>query len=242
MPEPACWAALRARVRQVPALYQPRASACCRVCRGPTGPGFGRCYQCNQHARLGQGLLADAVVPVSYAVRGTPFAETLWRYKAEGAAPEALLALLLVFLHDHATCIWRQAGMSGPDRVAVVPSGCGRPGAHPLLRLISPYLRLPLARLDIRPGEQGRDLNADRFQASGTAGARVLLLDDTWVSGASAQSAAVALKRSGAAKVAVVVLGRHLSPAEPRASALAATPYDAATCTIHLPGVNRENG
>ncbi|HXL96100.1 MAG TPA: hypothetical protein VN969_44890 [Streptosporangiaceae bacterium] len=242
MSEPACWEVLRARVREVPDLYQPRASACCRVCRGPAGPGFGRCYQCAQHVQLGQGLLANAVVPVSYAVRGTPFAETLWRYKAEGASPEALLALLLVFLHDHATCIWRQAGMSGPDRVAVVPSGCGRPGAHPLLRLISPYLRLPLARLDMRPGEQGRDLNADRFQAAVPVGARVLLLDDSWVSGASAQSAAVALKRAGAAKVAVVVLGRHLNPAEPRASALAARPYDVAACAIHLPGVNHENG
>jgi hypothetical protein len=248
MSEPACWEALRARVRQAPALYQPRASACCRVCRGPAGPGFGCCYQCAQHVQLGEGLLADTVVPVSYAVRGTPFAEILWRYKAEGASPEALLALLLVFLHDHATCIWRQAGMSGPDgtsgpdRVAVVPSGCGRPGAHPLLQLISPYLRLPLARLDMQPGEQGRDLNADRFRAAGTAGAQVLLLDDTWVSGASAQSAAVALKRAGAAKVAIVVLGRHLNPAEPRARALAARPFDMATCAIHLPGVNRENG
>jgi hypothetical protein len=242
MSEPACWEVLRARVREVPDLYQPRASACCRVCRGPAGPGFGRCYQCAQHVQLGQGLLADTVVPVSYAVRGTPFAETLWRYKAEGASPEALMALLLVFLHDHATCIWRQAGMSGPDRVAVVPSGCGRPGAHPLLRLISPYLRLPLARLDMRPGEQGRDLNADRFQAAVPVGARVLLLDDSWVSGASAQSAAVSLKRAGAAKVAVVVLGRHLNPAEPRASALAARPYDVAACAIHLPGVNHENG
>jgi hypothetical protein len=126
--------------------------------------------------------------------------------------------------------------------VAVVPSGCGRPGAHPLLRLISPYLRLPLARLDMRPGEQGRDLNADRFQAAVPVGARVLLLDDSWVSGASAQSAAVSLKRAGAAKVAVVVLGRHLNPAEPRASALAARPYDVAACAIHLPGVNHENG
>jgi hypothetical protein len=38
----------------------------------------------------------------------------------------------------------------------------------------------------------------------------VLLLDDTWTSGGTAQSAAVALKRAGARSVAVVVAGRHL--------------------------------
>jgi hypothetical protein len=38
----------------------------------------------------------------------------------------------------------------------------------------------------------------------------VLLLDDTWTSGGTAQSAAVALNRAGARSVAVVVAGRHL--------------------------------
>jgi orotate phosphoribosyltransferase len=41
-------------------------------------------------------------------------------------------------------------------------------------------------------------------------GASILLLDDTWTSGGTAQSAAVALKRAGARSVAVVVLGRHV--------------------------------
>jgi hypothetical protein len=238
MPEPAQWDVLRAQVRGLPALYLPRTSACCQVCHGPVSPGFGRCYQCDQHAELGGGLLADVVVPVSYAVRGTPFAHALWRYKAGQGLAEGLLALLLVFLHDHGTCIWQRAGLPGPDRLAVVPSGQGRPGAHPLLRLISPYLRLPLARLDVHPGEQGRDLNADRFGAGPVPGARVLLLDDSWVSGASAQSAAVALKRAGAAKVAVVALGRHLNPAEPMARALARRPYDPGICAIHEPGLS----
>ena len=37
----------------------------------------------------------------------------------------------------------------------------------------------------------------------------VLLIDDTWTTGGRAQSAAIALHDAGAAKVAVVVLGRH---------------------------------
>jgi predicted amidophosphoribosyltransferase len=48
------------------------------------------------------------------------------------------------------------------------------------------------------------------------SGADVLLVDDSWVSGASAQSAAAALKLAGAARVAIVVIGRHVDPSDPR--------------------------
>jgi len=229
----------------VPPLYpigpDPPAAAC-TVCRGPARSGYARCYQCETHEMLGHGLLADAVVPISYAVKGTPFAEDLWRYKSsrEAGAPagRSLLALLLAFLDDHAGCVWRRAAMPGPDRLAVVPSGLGRPGSHPLLALASPHVSLPLWPLAIRPGHQGRDLDVHRFQASvGQRGCGVLLLDDTWVSGASAQSAAAALKLAGAGRVAIVVLGRHVNPADPRgarfAAGLASGPYDPAACAVH---------
>ena len=39
----------------------------------------------------------------------------------------------------------------------------------------------------------------------------MLLIDDTWTTGASAQSAAAALKDAGAGRVAAVVIGRHLN-------------------------------
>jgi hypothetical protein len=250
----AAWYILRRRLRPaVACLYplepypsrppiSPPCPAICTVCRGPARPGFARCYQCEGHDLLGHGLLADTVVPICYAVKGTAFAADLWRYKSwrtpSAAARTSLLALLLAFLHDHGRCVWRHAGMPAPGRLAVVPTGCGRPGPHPLLALSAPYLRLPLTRLVIRPGEQGRDLNVNRFRPDRTAaGASVLLLEDTWVSGASAQSAAAALKRAGARHVAVVALGRHIDPADPLAGPLAAllTPaaYDPAKCAVH---------
>jgi hypothetical protein len=225
-----------------------RAPASCLICRGPVAPGFVRCYQCDRHDLLGRGLLADAVVPVCYAVKGTAFAAALWRYKWEPApsasAGTLMLALLLAFLHDHGPCVWRHGGMPRPARLAVVPSGSGRPGPHPLLRLASPYLRLPPVPLDLRPGSQGRDLDPRRFRAGpAAAGASVLLLDDTWVSGASAQSAAAALRLAGACHVAIVVLGRHVNPADPvggpLAARLAPAPYDPARCAVHGPGVLR---
>jgi hypothetical protein len=229
----------------VPPLYpigpDPPAAAC-TVCRGPARSGYARCYQCDTHEILGHGLLADAVVPISYAVKGTPFAADLRRYKSWTApstvARTSLLALLLAFLHDHGACVWRHAGMPPPGRLAVVSTGCGRPGPHPLLELAGPYLRLPVTGLVIRPGEQGRDPNVDRYTAERIGrGASVLLLDDTWVSGASAQSAAAALKRAGARRVAVVVLGRHLDPADrlggPLAARLAPAAYDPDKCVLH---------
>jgi hypothetical protein len=187
-------------------------------------------------------LLADVVVPISYSVKGTALAADLWRYKSWPApsarARTSVLALLLAFLHDHGACVWRHGGMPVPGRLAVVPTGCGRPGPHPLLELASPYLRLRPAGLVLRAGRQGRDLNMHRFRADqAVAGAGVLLLDDSWVSGASAQSAAAALKLAGARHVAIVVLGRHLDPADagggPPAGWLTPGPYDPSTCAVH---------
>jgi hypothetical protein len=238
----ATWFTLRRRTT----IYPPEPAGrpgVCAVCRGPARAGYVRCYQCAQHDLLGPGLLADAVAPVSYAVKGTAFAAGLWRYKSwrspDLEARTALLALLLTFLHDHGGCVWRHAGMPAPGRLAVVPTGCGRPGPHPLLEMAGPYLRLPTTGLVIRPGEQGRDPNPDRFISERTGpGASVLLLDDSWVSGASAQSAAAALKRAGARHVAVVVLGRHVDPADPGSASLAARlapcAYHPDSCAVHL--------
>jgi hypothetical protein len=237
----AAWFTLRRRIT----IYPPEPAGrpgVCAVCRGPSRTGYARCYQCAQHDLLGPGLLADAVVPISYSVKGTAFAASLWRYKSwfspDPAARASLLALLLTFLHDHGRCVWRHAGMPAPGRLAVVPTGCGRPGPHPLLELAAPYLRLPVAGLVIRPGEQGRDPNPDRFRAERAwPGASVLLLDDSWVSGASAQSAAAALKRAGARHVVVVVLGRHVDPADrhsaPLAARLAPSGYVPDRCAVH---------
>jgi hypothetical protein len=246
----AAWQVVRLRLRSAMPLYPvaPQAGpASCAVCRGPVRTGYARCYQCALHRRdaatsPGRDLLADAVVPICYAVKGTDYAAALWRYKSSpvpsASAQTVLLALLLAFLNDHGGCVWRCAGMRSPDLLAVVPTGFGRPGPHPLLRLISPYLRLPQIPLAIRPGEQGRDLRVDRFAVGQpAAGASVLLLDDSWVSGASAQSAAAALKLAGARRVATVLLGRHINPADPGAGPFAARltvrPYDPSSCAVH---------
>jgi hypothetical protein len=197
----------------------------CQVCRGPAAAGFARCYRCDLHWRAAGGLLADAVVPIGYAVKGTRFARDLWRYKwdDDDAAADRLRRMLRDFLRDHGGCVQRAAGMTGPPgRLAVVPSGQGRPGAHPLAALVAPSLAPPPVRLS--PGPQplarGREIDPGWVRVDDrVAGQSVIVVDDTWVSGSSAQSVAAALKRAGAVRVAVVVLGRHVSPDDPRATA-----------------------
>ena len=238
------------RLRKAAARYarelwppQPAGAGCCAVCRGPAQPGYLRCYQCRRHLDGAPGMLADAVVPISYALKGGTHATSLRLYKngspGAAAARASLRALALVFLRDHAACIWRQAAMPPPARLALVPSGQGRPAPHPLLGLLAPPLALRPVPLTVRPGEHlGRELNPWRFRAgSSLAGASVLLIDDTWVSGASAQSAVVALRAAGARHVAVVVLGRHIDPGDPRSrglcSRLRPASYDPGRCAVH---------
>jgi len=169
--------------------------------------------------------LADAVVPVGYAVKGGQLASDLWRYKwsADQEAAERLRRTLRDFLRDHAGCVRHAAGMAGPPgRLAVVPSGQGRPGAHPLAGLVASCLSVPRIRLSAtgQLAARGREIDPGWVRVDGgLAGESVLVVDDTWVSGGSAQSVAVALKRAGAVRVAVVVLGRHVNPADPRAAA-----------------------
>ena len=202
----------------------------CRTCRGPVQAGFARCYQCDlAHARCG-GLLADVVAPVAYAVKGGPLAGDLWRYKSGAAgATEAgarVAAMLAGYLREHGDQVWRAAGMAaGPELAAVVPSGQGRTGPHPLLGIVASCVDVPIVPLSTAPGAAARARGLADGVAAGwltvggaVAGADVLLVDDTWVSGASAQSAAAALKAAGARRVALVVIGRHVDPADPRSA------------------------
>src|SRR5215472_14141365 len=103
--------------------------AACRVCRGPVSAESFRCYQCELHVRVAGGLLADAVIPIAHAVKGSRLASDLWRYKSAGdpAAAERLKAMLREFLRRHGECAARAAGVPGWDQVAIVPSGQGRP-------------------------------------------------------------------------------------------------------------------
>ena len=234
------WALLEEVVRQqLPWLSAPAPGrpGGCDVCWQPLRAAS-RCYPCNEQAEWLPGLVADAVVPVCFAPKGGLHAQNLWLYKsARPGAKEArlaLLALLAVFLRDHGPCVRAAAGMAGPTHLAVVPSGRGRPGPHPLRALAGPLTGLPWAELAAaRAGDPaGRIADPGRFLAAPLPGARVVLLDDTWTTGASAQSAAAALRLAGAQSVAVIVLGRHLLP-EPGPPEPGLPAFEMGRCAVH---------
>lgn len=241
---PATWQRLSDEARALASLLRAPArgaAGLCAICHGPAGRSP-RCYSCDLHSQCAPGLCADAVIPIAFAVKGGPHARDLWQYKSlrhspdvAGRAARRLRALLLVFLHDHGRCVWRAAGMPGPTHLAVVPTCRGRPGAHPLRGLIAPLVRGPWAELVPRPGRQPvRDLDPARFAAAPVPGARVLLLDDTWTTGCTAQSAAIALRMAGARSVAIVVLGRHVDAGA--VIDLPAMPFRPESCPVHENG------
>lgn len=125
-------------------------------------------------------------------------------------------ALLARFIRHHALCI---AGATGQqwDTVTVVPSGRARAGEHPLEEALrrATALGALYKPLLVRSGVPLSPRAADDRKYDVTEnvhGRRVLLVDDTFTSGSSAQSAASSLQRAGANVVSVLVVGRVIRP------------------------------
>jgi predicted amidophosphoribosyltransferase len=189
----------------------------CKTCFNFTR-GYERCYACSH----GEAWL-DVVAPISYSVAHEQLHHALARYKrlsgdiARRLSVE-LAAVLWRFLDIHEGCVAKAAGVSTFELVTTVPSGeRERDEDHPLRGIVSEVVgptRARHARLLRRSSAEvkQRDFDPMRFEPLAHLDhASVLLIDDTWTTGANAQSAAAALKRAGASKVAAVVIGRHLN-------------------------------
>lgn len=185
-------------------------------------------------ARLG--LPLAPVLPVRLCSLPGPLYAVLMGYK-ESAVDEArrhfahlVRDLLSAFLVEHGPCIVAAAGGS-IDRVLAVPS-TARPGGPPLAALegladsvraafggarwTPELLRRAAAPVGhMRPDSGAFTVWTRRVIPTGSIvlrGSHALLLDDTYVSGARAQSAAAALRLAGARSVVIVPVGRVLRP------------------------------
>jgi predicted amidophosphoribosyltransferase len=210
-------------VRELSALYENvmlgprRGPSVCRICFNFTD-GYSRCYACD-HGRL----LLDAVVPISYSVAREQLHHALASYKrlhgdVARRLGASLAAILWRFLVEHERCLAHAAGTERFDLVTTVPSGDReRDEHHPLKRIAGELVEPTRARYEriLRRSEAEvipRAFSPDKFVATRPLqGKAVLLIDDTWTTGASAQSAAGALKAAGAGPTAAVVIGRHLN-------------------------------
>jgi predicted amidophosphoribosyltransferase len=189
----------------------------CRICFNLTD-GFGRCYAC---AHGGKWL--DAVGPISYSVAGEQLHHVLAGYKrlsgtiARRFALE-LAAVLWRHLAGHERCLARAAGVASFALVTTVPSSDrDRDAAHPLATLVGELVGPTRDRYACLLRRSPAPVHAHEFSVekyeprTAVAGRTVLLVDDTWTTGANAQSAAASLKAAGAGPIAAVVIGRHLN-------------------------------
>jgi predicted amidophosphoribosyltransferase len=213
----------------------------CGTCFNFTA-GYTRCWACAH----GQPTL-DAVVPISYSVAREQLHHALASYKRlNGDVARRLQAILAAilwrFLTDHETCVAGAAGTEQFDLVTTVPSGePTRNDSHPLRIIVGELVgptRERYRRLLKRSAAQipPRTFSPAKFDAiHHLNGQSVLLIDDTWTTGASAQSAAASLKAAGAERVAAVVIGRHLNREwheNDRRLRGIARPFDWQTCAL----------
>jgi hypothetical protein len=199
-------------------MVSPRAgSGVCRTCFNLTD-GYARCYACAH----GEPVL-DAVAPISYSVACGQLHHALSSYKrpcgdVARRLTAGLAAVIWRYLAKHEPCVAGAAGVRRFELVTTVPSGNrDRDEHHPLRRIVGEIVGSTRGRYerllersvtDVSP----RTFDRHKFTAARRLdGAPVLLIDDTWTTGASAQSAASALKDAGSGPVAAIVIGRHLN-------------------------------
>lgn len=192
----------------------------CDRCHGCPNPGWSTCWSCSQVERQ---LFAPCplVVPISLYEVGYQLHHQLRNYKAEPSDMSwdflvKTAAILGYFLQLHSGCVAAAAG--GPwDVITSVPSSTDREGEHPLVRAIK---LLPDIRDQYETLLERGEVNITHTIASDQGfnalrrldDERVLLIDDTFTSGARAQSAASVLNNAGATVVAILPIGRVITP------------------------------
>ncbi len=210
----------------------------CEVCALPIDPNYKLCVQCQSHRRSGLAV-ADQVGFLVYADEPRSQTYRMMRgYKeprAQSTFEPIVRALLAVGLRGHLICANRLAGNDDLGW-AIVPSTQGRATFVDLVRGLSnsPGAEIHVNSVGRKPARQ---LNPSSWAIEHTAKlpAHVVVIDDAWVSGASAQSLAVTLKQAGVETVSILSVARVLSPNwEPNKTflrdVLATLPYDWKVC------------
>jgi predicted amidophosphoribosyltransferase len=204
--------------------------------------GFERCYACDHN----EPWLA-AIAPISYSVGLEQLHHALRSYKRiDGTAGRRLVlelsSVLWRFLDAHERCVARAANVDRFELVTTVPSGDrSRDATHPLRGVVGEIVAPTRVRHEqlLRRSETEvapRAFASRKFEATRRLGGEpVLLIDDTWATGASAESAAATLRQAGAGPVAAVVIGRHLNRAwheNDRRLGAIARPFDWERCAL----------
>ncbi|MHB1718351.1 MAG: hypothetical protein ACYCV5_13650, partial [Acidimicrobiales bacterium] len=183
------------------------------------------CRSC-QSAHRHLGIPLEPITPISLAADGSGVYEALrqykWRHWGAGARRQRLRLAGLVADHlsRHGSCMTP----GGWNAVTVVPSLRRREGAHPLVSVLTMMDELadayvPALRAAWWSGTLQRVEATNRWyephplHRSRIRGARFLLIDDTYTTGAHLHSARAALLAGGASSVTTLVIGRRVNRA-----------------------------
>ncbi len=201
----------------------PSPSVCPRCC-GPLGQNYALCPGCARIFAHAPTALRSRVVPLSSTLEEGPWYAQLVQYKQTARDAWPLLGGLVArFTEVHRSKIERLLGGEA-TRLTVVPSKRGkRVRDQPLYRLLQedPELKAgvlpaPSALLehtgDVVP-RQSYTPSAFRLAPRVKVDDdRIVLVEDSWTSGATAISAAGALLEAGAAQIIVLPIARLIRP------------------------------
>lgn len=205
----------------------PRHKGSCACCYGASGyidggpETWNQCVNC-----YGYNGAVDRFIPITYSI-DMGLESMLHRFKdfkGYDWLRYPLASLLHEFIDAHGDCIDAQAPRRQIDVATLVPPNDPRSFNHLDYLLQGVVDGDPLMnRWDWDLGFLTRDTSTSRPKRGElrpsaykvaplvVEGSSVLLLDDTWTSGASAASSAAALKDAGARHVTVLTLGRQLN-------------------------------
>lgn len=194
----------------------PETDGVCSLCLTFTSPGYRQCRACSQRRQV-----VHAVLPISYSIHFGQLHSALRSYKSPSPSAQRttleLAAVLWRFLYIHEGCLAARVGVSGFDIVTTVPSSSAQRGAeHPLRPIVGALVRQTADRHEplLEPSGktvEPRTFDPERYSPTRRLGGEtMLLIDDTWTTGANLESATAALQEAGAASIGAVVIGRHI--------------------------------
>jgi hypothetical protein len=156
-----------------------------------------------------------------YGVDGQQSGKLMYLYKTTPQIPalvQRVSSLVALALREHIGCAEKLVG-TDCTHWATVPSLRNPGSAHPFRAILTSLIKTESeievaasAAVKGKSVQERRNHNPDFYELRTPVpqGAHVLVLDDTWTSGAHAQSVATLFKQAGAEKVSLLVVARWL--------------------------------
>ncbi len=209
--------------REARGVLSPRRDDVCSCCFGSKAPRFPHCFSCNRLIQTGAPrALMQRVVPVSMAISPGPWYNRMSRYKLADTddmylVAAAAYAAIEAYRSEIVTMLGGEI-----DAICVTPSTRGVADGKSLrllnsLELIGDVTR-PVESLlhhvtgqaKLRNTFSPQLFDGDRARIEGR---RIILVDDTWVTGAATISAAATLQRLGASSLVIMPIARRIEAA-----------------------------